>query len=97
MEMYRLLFLVLLTNSYGADHMWCMIVIDDYHRIIEVFILVINVIPIILCKGHVNTYDVIIIKISHVWTIVLKSFWPFDVICNPHYDWVVDVIMKSSM
>ena len=70
-EMYRLMFLVLLTDAYGANHMWCMIVTNDYHSLSKVFILVINVISIIRCKGQVNTYDVIIVKISHVWTIVV--------------------------
>ena len=38
-----------------------MIVVDDYHGLIEVFFLVIHVIFIILCKGHVKVYDVLIV------------------------------------
>lgn len=34
MDIYRLLFWMLLTDAYGADHIWCMIVIDDYHGIV---------------------------------------------------------------
>lgn len=26
----------LLTYAYGADHVWCIIVIDEYHGLIEV-------------------------------------------------------------
>ena len=31
MDIYRLLILMLLTEADGADHIWCMIVVDDYH------------------------------------------------------------------
>jgi len=83
--MYSFLFLVLLTDAHGVDHIWwCMIAFYSYHGLIEVFfILVINFIFIIWCKGHVNAYDVLIVKFNHVWTIVVKSFWTCDIICNP--------------
>ena len=31
---YRLL--MLLTDAYGADHIWCMIVADDYHGVVQI-------------------------------------------------------------
>jgi len=34
MDIYRLLVWMLLTNAYGADHIWCMIVVDDYHGLV---------------------------------------------------------------
>jgi len=37
MDIYRLLVWMLLTDSYGADHIWCMIVDDDYHGLVQMF------------------------------------------------------------
>lgn len=34
MDIYRFLFLMLLTDAYGVDHIWCMIVADNYHGIV---------------------------------------------------------------
>ena len=34
MDIYRLLILMLLTDTYGADHIWCIIVVDDYHGLV---------------------------------------------------------------
>ena len=34
MDIYWLLDWMLLTNAYGADHIWCMIVADDYHGLV---------------------------------------------------------------
>jgi len=33
-DIYRLLVWMLLTDAYGANHTWCMIVIDDYHGLV---------------------------------------------------------------
>lgn len=71
---------------------WYMMVVEDPHGL--ALFLVINIIFFSWCKGHVKTHDVIIVKISHVLTIGVKSimyliplFWAFDVmlsqICNP--------------
>jgi len=37
MKMCMLWFMLLLTNDYRVDPIWCMIVVDDYHGLIEVF------------------------------------------------------------
>jgi len=34
MDIYRLLVWMLLTYAYGADHIWCMIVADDYNGLV---------------------------------------------------------------
>ena len=34
MDIYRLLILMLLTDTDGGDHIWCMIVVDDYHGLV---------------------------------------------------------------
>ena len=33
-DIYRLLILMLLTDADGGDHIWCMIVADDYHGLV---------------------------------------------------------------
>jgi len=34
MDIYRLLVSMVLIDAYGADHIWCMIVSDDYHGLV---------------------------------------------------------------
>jgi len=33
-NIYRLLVLMVLTDAYVADHIWCMIAADDYHGLV---------------------------------------------------------------
>jgi len=37
MDIYRLLFLMVLSYAHGTHHIWCMIVVDDYHGLFGVF------------------------------------------------------------
>lgn len=51
------------------DHVWYMMVAYDYHghitSLFRSFVLIIKVIYDSLCKGHVKTYDAIIVIFSH--------------------------------
>jgi len=51
---------MLLLDAYGADHIWCMIVANDYHGLFRSLVFVINVMYIIQWNGHVKAHEVII-------------------------------------